>query len=637
MKPKLTDQKVRTIARSFEDDFSSRNSIQRSLTISLDHPRMPRRVQWANKAQFILACVGYSIGLGNIWRFPYVCYKSGGGAFLIPYILAMVVCGIPLLYMELTIGQLTKRGPIGALGKLCPLLKGAGLSSVVISFIMSTYYNVIIAYTIYYLFTSLNSKLPWQHCDNPWNTINCWMPSLRLEQNISKPNMSRTPSQEFYDNKVLQITSGLEVLGKFRWELVACLIVAWILVYFSIWKSIKSSGKVIYITATLPYVIILAFLVRSLTLEGADVGLSYLFNPQWELLGDANVWVNAAGQVFHSIGLAFGSIISFSSYKKANDKILVDTIIISVINAGTSLLVGIFAFAIIGNIATEQWTSVHDVITDGPGLVFVVYPEAMAKMPASQLWAILFFMMLFCLGLNSQFAIVEVVVTAIQDGFPNWIRRNFGGHEVLVLAVCFVSFVLGLPNVFQGGIFFFQLIDHYAASISIMYLSFFELIAISWFYGYRRLRNNLREMTGETPSLYFRFCWCIAAPAFIMAVWIFSLIDYEPPTYREYRYPPWAEGLGWGIASMSLVCIPVFSIYVYFSSEGKSFNQKIKNAITPHVYVCDICNDDNCEHVYGKDGSGRELDTLLNENGIPTVIPDGQVQDFYLPNGKSLI
>ncbi|EEB10081.1 tryptophan transporter, putative [Pediculus humanus corporis] len=477
---------------------------------------MPRRVQWANKTQFILACVGYSIGLGNIWRFPYVCYKSGGGAFLVPYVLALFVCGIPLLYMELMIGQLTKRGPIGALGKLCPLLKGAGLSSVVISFIMSTYCNVIIAYTIYYLFTSLNSKLPWHHCDNPWNTINCWMPSLRLEQNITKPNMSRTPSQEFYDNKVLQITSGLEILGKFRWELVACLIVAWILVYFSIWKSIKSSGKVIYITATLPYVLILAFLVRSVTLEGADVGLSYLFNPQWELLGDAKVWVNAAGQVFNSIGLAFGSIISFSSYKKPNDRILIDTITVSCINAGTSLLVGIFAFAIIGNIATEHRTSVHDVITDGPGLVFVVYPEAMAKMPASQLWAILFFTMLFCVGLNSQFAIVEVVVTAIQDGFPNWIRRNFGGHEVLVLAVCFVSFVLGLPNVFQGGIFFFQLIDHYAASISIMYLSFFELIAFAWFYGYRRLKNNLKEMTGETPSLYFKFCWCIAAPAFLM-------------------------------------------------------------------------------------------------------------------------
>lgn len=196
----------------------------------------------------------------------------------------------------------------------------------------------------------------------------------------------------FHRNKVLQISGGIEYPGGMRWELVACLVCAWILVYFAIWKSIKSSAKVIcflnkfyyrnfhkslncpftnvtlkvrYVTATLPFVLIIIFLGRALTLDGAELGLRYFFQPKWELLGNANVWINAAAQNFNSLGIAFGSMISFASYNKYNNNFLHDTLAVSFVNAITSLLVGIFAFATIGNIALEQSTSVEDVISDG--------------------------------------------------------------------------------------------------------------------------------------------------------------------------------------------------------------------------------------------------------------------------------
>lgn len=163
----------------------------------------------------------------------------------------------------------------------------------------------------------------------------------------------------------------------------------------------------------------------------------------------------------------------------------------------------------------------------------------MAKMPIGQMWAVLFFFMLLCLGLNSQvgmrriflmcdtcvnkwknfffqFAIVEVVVTSIQDGFPNWIKHKLVYHELLVLIVCVISFFFGLPNLIQGGIYFFQLIDHYAASISIMFLAFFQMIAITWFYGVRRLSKNIKQMTGKGPSLYFRSCWLVVGPLLLI-------------------------------------------------------------------------------------------------------------------------
>lgn len=161
------------------------------------------------------------------------------------------------------------------------------------------------------------------------------------------------------------MSAGLEYPGGMRWDLVACLFCAWILVYFAIWKSIKSSAKVRYFTATLPFILIIIFLGRALTLDGAQIGLRYFFRPDWSLLGQANVWINAAAQNFNSLGIAFGSMISFASYNKYNNNFLHDTLAVSFVNAITSLLVGIFAFATIGNIALEQGTSVEDVVSDG--------------------------------------------------------------------------------------------------------------------------------------------------------------------------------------------------------------------------------------------------------------------------------
>ncbi|XP_040163592.1 sodium- and chloride-dependent GABA transporter ine isoform X1 [Anopheles arabiensis] len=590
----------------------------------------PRKQHWANKMQFVLACIGYSVGLGNVWRFPYLCYKSGGGVFLVPYFIILLICGIPMLFMELAVGQYTGRGPIGALGQLCPLFKGTGLASVVVSFLMSTYYSVIIAYAIYYFFTSFRPELPWTDCSHRWNTPDCWIPE-RLKHNLTRPDMSRTPTEEFFENKVLQISHGIEYPGAMRWELVACLVCAWILVYFAIWKSIKSSAKVRYLTATLPFVLIVVFLGRSLTLEGADKGLHYFFRPNWEELGRANVWINAAAQNFNSIGIAFGSMISFASYNKYNNNILHDTLAVSFVNAITSLLVGIFAFATIGNIALEQNTTVENVISGGPGLIFVVYPQALAKMPAAQLWAVLFFFMLLCLGLNSQFAIVEVVVTSIQDGFPRWIKRKLVYHELLVLIVCVVSFFAGLPNLIQGGIYFFQLIDHYAASVSIMFLAFFETIAIAWFYGINRLSKNVKQMTGRYPSFYLRFCLLIAVPLLLISLWIFSLINYEAPTYHngKYHYPGWAHGLGWTIASASLVCIPSYAVYQIVRAEGNTFGEKLLNTLKPNIYECKICGEHHCDHDFPDEELGPEMTIVESTSGAPLILqppPPGHLQ-----------
>lgn len=616
-----------TGAITTSDEMSTFSSYSDSISDCGSHLKIRKRDHWTSKVQFVLACVGYTVGIGNLWRFPYLCYKSGGGVFLVPYFLIMFFCGVPLLYMELAVGQYTRRGPIGVLSKLCPIFKGAGISSILISFSMSTYYNVIIAYSLYYFTTSFRSQLPWQHCKNRWNTQQCWAPPSVQEadgfsgfvQNLTKPHVSKSPSEEFYVHKVLQLSSSVDEMGVFRWELVACSFVSYVIVYFALWKSVRSAGKVLYFTATVPFVLIFGLLIVSLSLEGSDVGLSHFFSMKFHLLNDHKIWVDAGAQVFNSIGIAYGAVITFSSYNRYNNRIIIDTLAVSIINICTSIIVGLFLFVILGNLSYEHKTSIDNAILDGPGLIFVVYSHALAKLPFSNFWAVFFFFFLFCVALNSQFAVVEIVVTSIQDGFPRWIKRYLVCHEIVVLAVCIVSFLCGLPYVTQGGIYIFQLIDHFTASTCVLYVAFFELIAIAWIYGADKLARNVHQMTGRFPSLYFRLCWSIAAPVIILAIWIFTIVDYEVPSYHneQFNYPKWAEITGWIVTILCLAVIPITAVCVVISTEGKSFYEKLRGS-----FKCRFHSRTNSEDLYNK-----ELKTLLKTPSSQIIIQPVQTQN----------
>jgi len=542
------------------------------------------RETWGSTISFILACIGYAVGLGNIWRFPYLAYKSGGGAFLIPYIIMLVLCGIPLLYMELAVGQYTRRGPIGALGKICPLLKGAGLSTVVMSFLLTTYYNVIMSWALFYLVSSFSSTLPWEQCDHEWNSAQCrpiMGDNVTSEGNVTmKIDNTHSSTQEFYDRRMLQITEGIENMGNFSWELFGALVVAWVLVYFAIWKSVKVTGKVVYVTATVPFILLIIFTVRALTLPGASEGMKYFFTPVWSEMLKPKVWVYAAAQVFNSIGIAFGSLIAFASYQDFNGPILRNSLIVIVIDAITCIICGVCVFATLGSLAYTQGTTVDNVVTQGPGLVFVVFPHALSQLPLPQLWAVIFFSMLVCLGIDSQFAMVEVVITSVKDSFDHILKDKHVRHEFVVLIVCLVSLLCGIPNLFQGGIYFFQIMDYYTAAISLMYIALFETVAIVWIYGVKRLSANIEEMTGKKPNIIFRFCWKFVSPVLILIIWIFSLYDYEAPSYNNgvYTYPWWCILLGWCIAALSILPIPVMAIMAIYNAKGTNIFEKIRNS-----------------------------------------------------------
>jgi solute carrier family 6 GABA transporter-like protein 6/8/11/12/13 len=486
------------------------------------------------------------------------------------------------MYLEFSIGQFTRRGPIGAISKICPLLKGTGIATVFISFFLSTYYVVIIAWALYFLFASFASEVPWSSCNNTWNTQDCWDGTLNSTLKIT--NDSKTPSEEFFRNKILNESKSIEDFGMPKWDLVLLVLLVWIIIYFSIWKGVKSTGKVVYVTATFPFLVLTVMLLRGVTLDGAEDGLRFFFVPKWELLLKPSVWANAAIQNFNSIGVAFGGLISMSSYNKPNKRIFGDVLVIAGVDALTSIICGSTVFSVLGYIAKTQGKQVEDILEQGPGLVFMVLPEAIRNMEFSPLWAIIFFLMIFMLGIDSQFTQVETLVTTLEDEFCHFYKKYLKRREFTVLLACMILFFLSLPNLCPGGIYYFTIIDFFSAGISVFYVGFFEIIAISWFYGGKRLASNIYYMNGERVSVYIYFCWYFITPTFIFVIWMLNWIEYTPITYGEYEYSGTVQGLGWCIAAVSLIAIPLGAVHSLIKAEGDTFYKKLLFSIKPTIH-----------------------------------------------------
>ncbi|XP_075876282.1 sodium- and chloride-dependent GABA transporter 1-like [Nelusetta ayraudi] len=534
-----------------------------------------KRPTWGKQIEFTLAGIGYAVGVGNIWRFPYLCNRSGGGAFLVPYLIMLVFLGMPLLYMELTLGQYLKKGPVQAMAAICPLFKGVGVASVAVSFIVSIYYNLIITWSLFYLFNSFQNPLPWDGCNKTWTTENCTSYATNRSD-------STTASQEFFRYRMLGQTSGIEEAGQIQWQLVLILILSWIFIYLCIFKGVKSQGKVIYFTVAFPYVVLIALMINNAMLPGALEGIKYFIIPQWDRLLDVEVWVNAAAQIFNSIGIGYGSFLAMSSYNSFNNNVLRDALTISIVNSLTSIFGGFVVFSAIGYMSFLQSVPISELAVDGPGLVFVVYPQAFVNMPVSQLWSVLFFFMMVCLGVDSEFAMVDVLVTTLMDQFNVNLMKIFKRKEIFVLFICVISFLLGIPCVLQSGVYVFQLMDHYTAIISVILLAFVEVVVVCWLYGVDKLSDHLHEMTGHRPNIAFRLCWKFISPLLILVILVFVIIQFKPAHYENVVFPSWAQGIGWAVAVASIVWIPVCAIHTLWVLPG-SLLQKLKLSVTPHA------------------------------------------------------
>uniref|UniRef100_A0A8K9WZE1 Transporter n=1 Tax=Oncorhynchus mykiss TaxID=8022 RepID=A0A8K9WZE1_ONCMY len=476
---------------------------------SLDRPRET----WSKKMDFLLSVIGYAVDLGNVWRFPYICYQNGGGAFLLPYMLMAVFGGVPLFYMELALGQFHRSGCISIWKHICPIFKGVGFAICIIALYIAFYYNTIMAWALYYLLASFRPTLPWTTCSNPWNTVNC-LRYLSTDSNVTWTNTSTSPAEEFYTRQVLQVhlSPGLHQLGSVSWQLALCLLFIFTIVYFSIWKGVKTSGKVVWVTATFPYLVLLVLLVRGATLPGAWRGVVFYLKPDWGKLLSTTVWIDAAAQIFFSLGPGFGVLLAFASYNPFHNNCYKDALVTSSVNCLTSFLSGFVIFTVLGYMAEMRKIGVETVAKDaGPSLLFIIYAEAIANMPAATFFAIIFFLMIIMLGLDSTVS---------------------GTHtHTMHTCMCFI-------------------------------------VCLCPFSGTSRFCADVNMMLGFSPGLFWRVCWVAICPIFLLFI-IVSFLAFPPEVKLfDYVYPPWTTVLGYCIGVSSFICVPAYMVYHLLTAKG---------------------------------------------------------------------
>ncbi|XP_077362772.1 sodium-dependent neutral amino acid transporter B(0)AT1-like [Festucalex cinctus] len=579
------------------------------------------RPKWDNKAQYILTCVGFCIGLGNVWRFPYLCQSHGGGAFLIPYLLLLVFEGMPLLLLEFAIGQRLRKGSVGVWRAISPYLTGVGIASMLVSFLVALYYNTLIAWIMWYLFNSFQSPLPWTQCPLNENATG-FVPECQESSTVDY----------FFYRVTLNSSTSISDSGGLHWPIVVCLCAAWTVVCFCCIRGIGTSGKAVYVTAILPYIVLCIFLVRGLTLKGAFSGIQVLFTPKVEELINPSTWLDAGAQVFFSFGLAWGGLISFSSYNPVHNNCVQDAIILSVVTGLTSVYAATVTYTIIGFRATEKYDQCFsdnimslingfnlpensitpstfdsalqnlnksdpeavlglDLKTcdlqkflsegvEGTGLAFIVFTEAITKMPASPVWSVLFFIMLFCLGLSSLFGNIEGVVVPLRDlgVFPKkW------PHEALTAITCLVAFIIALLFALHSGLYWIALFDKFAGSVPLLTVGLFEMISVAYIYGIDRFNEDVEFMTGHKPSIFWQVMWRFVSPLIVLLILIFYLITqaqeeltyfvWDPasevfPSLSPAAYPSWINGMIFLLAGVPTAVVPLYAlcrfIYVCF-------------------------------------------------------------------------
>ncbi|XP_076239901.1 sodium- and chloride-dependent transporter XTRP3 [Calliopsis andreniformis] len=565
------------------------------------------RAEWSGKMQFFLSIIGYSVGLGNIWRFPYLCQQNGGGAFLIPFFIMLILEGVPLFLIELGLGQRMRQGALGVWNTIHPWLGGIGIASCIVTFFVALYYNVIITWCFYYLFNSLEAvtikfgePLPWAKCPE--------VDGKPVEECVKS-----SETAYFWYRTTLDAAPSIEDGQSLKWWIVLCLLLSWVVVFFIVMKGIQSSGKVVYFTSMFPYLVLTIFFIRGITLKGASAGLAHMYTPKIEKLLEPTVWLDAATQVFYSFGLAFGSLIAFGSYNTPDNNCVRDVILVSGCNAFTAIYASVVIFAILGfkamtnvdkciagnkdlllengfiehkNISMTEYEDIIrslnvtaanitisrcslseqlDNAAEGTGLAFIVFTQAIVELPGAPFWSCIFFLMLLALGLGSQIGILEGMLCVIFDiDLFKRIKKQY-----MTGVVCTICFFVGLIFCTGAGEYWLKMFDSFAGTIGLVMVALMEMISVIFIYGHEKFTKDIEEMTGYRPGMYWQVTWRYLAPVIMVCILVSSIASMfiKKPQYSAWdasqgiavptSYPSWVLAIAAAIIFAGIAPIPI--------------------------------------------------------------------------------
>lgn len=481
------------------------------------------RGRFSNKTVFIMAAIGSAVGLGNIWRFPYVAYEGGGGAFILPYLVALLAAGIPLLLLDYAIGHSQRGSAPLSFARLSRRLEFIGWWQVAICVVISLYYAAILAWSVQYVGFSFTKA--WG--DDP---------------------------EAFFFTEFLQATEG-EVTLDFVPAVLIPMAIIWIVAIAVMALGVQrgiGATSVLFIPVLL--IAFIALVVQALALPGAIDGLQSLFAPNWGALLDPAVWASAFGQIFFSLSVGFGIMITYASYVGRKIDMTGSGLVVGFANSGFELLAGIGVFSALGFLAQASGAAVADVVADGIGLAFIAFPAIISQAPFGELLGMLFFLSLVLAGFTSLVSILEVVISAVRD------KLELGRVTATLVVTVPMAIISILLFTTTSGILVLDIADHFINRFGILLVALVAMLAVGW--AVRRV-PSLAEHMSRYGSLKLGRWWVvlvtIVTPALLAVMLGLEVVAAISEPYGGF--PAWMLAVfGWGTAAAALLAGILLSI-----------------------------------------------------------------------------
>ena len=479
------------------------------------------RERWGSRYLFLFAAIGSAIGLGNVWRFPYLTYQYGGGAFLIPWIIGLIVLGIPWIMMEFGMGRYFQRGAPGVFEGIGKKWEWLGWWPVFVAFLIVCYYSVVIAWSMRYAVSAATVA---------WGT----------------GEAGAAGAGDFFFGTVLNLSSGPGALGAPVWPILIFLAVVWVILFFIMFKGASVIGKVAVWTVSIPWALLIILMIRGVTLPGAIDGLNYYLTPDFDALRNPDLWFGAFSQIAFTLSLGMAGMFAYGSFIAKRADVTNNVFITSFSNCATSFFAGFAVFSTVGFIMQALAVPVEGVSTSGLGLAFVTYPVAISMLPAANaVIGVLFFLCLFFLGIDSAFFLAYGgVIAPVMD--------KFGLSRVkATLLICIIAFIIGILFTTAGGLYWLDIFDRAVSFYGLLITGALACIVVGWVFGAEKLRAYVNETSDIKVGAWFDWLLKVVVPAGLLFVVIYGgFMNDIPNAYGGY--PLWAASMIWVILAATL-------------------------------------------------------------------------------------
>lgn len=452
-----------------------------------------KRSEWNSNLTFILAMVGSAVGLGNIWRFPNVLYSNGGASFIIPYIVSLFLLGISFVLVEYAVGFKFKTSLAKILYNIHKKLEPVAWMVLTIVFLITTYYICVVGWDLIYLVLSFTKA---------------WGANTDL----------------YFAQNVLHATDSINGIFTIVPNILISIIVIWLIVWAIIKTNLNDGiGKASRILLPILCLIVVIFVIYSLTLPGAYIGYSQLFHPNWSALTDSDVWLAAFGQIVFSLSLGMAIALTYASYLPEESKLVDNALIVAFSNSGFEVFNSIGMFSVLGFMAMTSGIAFNDLVTEGTGLAFVVFPQAFNVMEAGSILGPLFFLCILFAGITSAIALLEGICYSISEKF------DFS-REKSATIVCIVGGLISIIFTTTSGSYILEVFDSFLNNFALLFAVLLECIIFGWVYDFDELINTLNKDSRIHVGKLWKIVIKFILPICIFCLWIqgiFSTLSEE--------------------------------------------------------------------------------------------------------------